>query len=266
LTTASRLRAKQAARLGVWIVAACLCVCALAQEPTPAPAPVSSTPSAPAATANPYLQAADEAARAYDYVTASKLLEQAAAGAAEPLVAQIKQRLTLYEQFLAMTDLLQQANDNPDHMVGTGTTRGGRQLSGLLHMFELGIIPGARFGNRALDEGSLALKVGGDNVRRMTAREIAQVFVEWLQPKTDAWPNYWTIGKIRVVLQTGEVVEGTPTWILPLSTLTVRPAGKDEDDSVSAYPLSPKGFSPDNLVSEVTILGAPPAPAPPKAE
>jgi hypothetical protein len=193
-------------------------------------------------------------------------LEQAAAGASEPLAGQIKQRLALYEQFLAMTELIQQARDNPTRIVGTGTTRGGRQLSGLLHMFELGIIPGARIGNRVLDEGFLALKTDGDTVRRMAAREIAQVTVDWVQPKADGWPNYWTIGKVRVVLQTGEVVEGTPTWVLPLSTLTVRPAGAEEDDSVSAYPLSPKGFTPDDLVSQVTILGAPPAAAPSKPE
>jgi hypothetical protein len=231
----------------------CLCACASAQEPA----------AGSAAAVEPYLQAADEAARGYDYAAASGLLEQAAAAATDPLAGQIKQRLALYEQFLAMTDLLQQAKDNPDRMVGTGTTRGGRQLSGLLHMFELGIVPGARLGNRVLDEGALSLRVDKEDVRRMAAREIAQVSVEWLQPKTDAWPNFWTISKIRVVLQTGEVVEGTPTWILPLSTLTVRPAGAEEDDSVSAYPLAVKGFSPDDLVSQITILGAPPAAAPP---
>lgn len=255
---ASRPRARQAVRIAVLAGAVHLCACAAAQEPGAPSTPVAAS----VAPSSPYLQAADEAARSYDYAAASRLLEQAAAGAAEPLAGQIKQRLALYEQFLAMTQLLQQAKDNPGRMVGTGTTRGGRQLSGLLHMFELGIIPGARIGNRVLDEGFLALKAGGDTVRRMAAREIAQVSVEWVAPRTEAWPNYWTIGKVRVVLQTGEVVEGTPTWILPLSTLTVRPAGAEEDDSVTAYPLSPKGFTPDDLVSQVTILGAPPAPPP----
>jgi hypothetical protein len=68
------------------------------------------------------------------------------------------------------------------------------------------------------------------------------------------------LGKIRAVLQSGGVVEGTATWRLGLSAIAVRGLDADEDTLVEAYPSFGRAFDPANLISQVTIIGAPQQP------
>ncbi|MCE5217195.1 hypothetical protein LLH03_09225 [bacterium] len=217
------------------------------------PAPVTPAPPTP-------LEAADQAARAFDYATALKSLEQAASSASAEDAARLKQRQALYEQYLGLTTLVDLARDNPDRLVGVATTRGGRKLAGLVQMAELGIKPEARIGNRVIDDGAFALAVSAESTVTVKAREIAQFAVTWAAPTPEGWPNYWSIAKIHAVLQTGEVVEGKPTWFLPLSTLTVRETPDAEDTTIAVYPAMGKPISADDLLSEVILVGAPPMP------
>ena len=217
----------------IWVMAV-----AYGQEP-----PASVTPAPPTP-----LEAADEAARAFDYATALKSLEQA------------KQREALYEQYLGLTTLVELARDNPDRLVGVATTRGGRKLPGLVQMAELGIKPEARIGNRVIDDGASALAVSDERTVTVKAREIAQLAVIWTAPIAEGWPNYWSIAKIRLVLQSGEVIEGKPTWFLPLSTLTLRETPEAEDTTIAVYPAMGKPINADDLLSEVILVGAPPMP------
>lgn len=229
----------------IWVMAA-----AYGQEP-----PASVTPAPPTP-----LEAADEAARAFDYATALKSLEQAAGSASAEEAARLKQRQALYEQYLGLTTLVELARDNPDRLVGVATTRGGRKLAGLVQMAELGIKPEARIGNRVIDDGAFALAVSDERTVTVKAREIAQLAVTWTAPIPEGWPNYWSIAKIRLVLQSGEVVEGKPTWFLPLSTLTLRETPEAEDTTIAVYPAMGKPINADDLLSEVILVGAPPMP------
>ncbi len=63
------------------------------------------------------------------------------------------------------------------------------------------------------------------------------------------------------MLHTGEVVEGTWDGLLPVSSLSFREPDKDEDTTIDAYPSMVGEFSPDDLVRQVVILGAPQVPA-----
>lgn len=216
------------------------------------------------------LSAADEAARAFDYQKAIEELEKAQPDADAGQKPLIKRRLALYERYLGMSWLIEQASDRPAKLVGQGMTRGGKQLLGLIQLLELGVTPTARIGNRLLNQGSLALRVGGNGTRVIPAREAAQISITWSPPKPDDWPNYWFIEKIRVMLQTGEVVEGAPTWVLPISSVSVREPGAEEDLTVNAFPALGKELEPKDLIAELLIIGAPPvkkpAAAPPATE
>ncbi|NSW57209.1 MAG: hypothetical protein HPY44_14440 [Armatimonadetes bacterium] len=202
--------------------------------------------------------AADQAAGAYDYEAALEHLETALqAGAADALKAAIEQRRTLYEHFLGMSALIQAAQDDPERLVGQVTTRGGQQLTGYIRLVELGVSPDARIGERISDLGRFAIDAGADQPVIVTARDIAELTVEWTQPAENAVPSYWTLGKMRAVLQSGAVVEGAPTWALGLSAIAVRALDADEDALVEAYPSFGRAFDPANLISQVTIIGAP---------
>lgn len=205
--------------------------------------------------------AADESARAYDYEAALGHLETALqVGAADALKAAIEQRRTLYEHFLGMSALVQAAQDDPERLVGQVTTRGGRQLTGYIRLVELGVCPDARIGERISGLGRFAMDTGAEQPEVVAARDIAELTVEWRQPAEGAVPSYWTLGKIRAVLQSGGVVEGTATWRLGLSAIAVRGLDADEDTLVEAYPSFGRAFDPANLISQVTIIGAPQQP------
>lgn len=204
------------------------------------------------------LAAADEAARAYDYEAALGHLERALqAGAADAVKAGIEQRRTLYEHFLGMSALVQAAKDDPERLVGQVTTRGGQQLAGYVRLVELGVSPEARIGERISDLGRIAIATGAEQPVVASAREIAELTVDWTGPTENAVPSYWTLGKIRAVLQSGTVIEGTASWTLGLSAIAVRRLDAEEDTLVEAYPSFGRAFDPANLVSQVTIIGAP---------
>ena len=235
-------------------VALCLCVTAL---------PVTGQDSSPPDPAADLLAVADQAARDLDYAKALEGVSAAALSAAPPELAMLKQRQVLYERLLEMTSLLEFARENPTKLVGQGTTRGDTHLEGLIQLFELGIVEGAALGNRRQAFGFLSLQVGEEQLRKVAAREIAQVAVEWLPPPEDGWPAHWYIEKIRVVLHTGEVLEGQPTWYLPVSALSVGEPESEEDTDLSAFPMALKQVEPDDLVRELIIVGGPPtAPVP----
>lgn len=237
----------------LWVVLLSLrlAVGALGQE-APAPPP---TP----------LALADEAARAYDYDQALKQLAKAAATAKPEELARIKQRQVLYERSLGMTSLVtfarDTAKDNPRSLVGFATTRGGKTLSGLIQLCDLGVTDKAGLGNRHLDRGALSLRLADGSERTVTGPEVAQLSVTWLTPEESKRTGQWVISKLRIVTQAGEVLEGTPTWVLFLSSLSVRPPGADDDTDRIVYPGLKDGG--EDLVAELTLLGGPPLPPPP---
>lgn len=228
----------------------------------PAPAPPLS-PAPPVAEASAAalaaVAAADEAARSLDYETAIQELERAvAAGLPPDQVMLIRRRMVLYERYLGMTALLDLARENPGRLVGGGTTRGGTQLWGLLQVVELGCVDGGGIGNRLRDQGALAVRTADGQVRSVPARAIAQVRIGWLPPGPATRP-FWSIGSLELLLQSGEIVTGTPTWALPMSSFWVRPPDATEDLNASAFPAMGKNLRPEDLMAEIIIIGAPPA-------
>ena len=204
------------------------------------------------------LAAADEAARGLDYVRAQDFLTRAAEGASPELVGRIKQRQILYERFQSLGPLVDFARQNPGVMVGLAITRDGRNLQGRLQVLELGVTSAAAIGNRRLDKGSLALRLADDATRNIPGAEIAQLSIGWLAPDAAAGTGLWSIEKIRAVLQSGEVVEGKPTWLMPLCALSVRPPDATDDTELIAFPGMDPQAGVDGLVMELVILGGPP--------
>jgi len=219
------------------------------------------TPAAPADPWGASLNAADEAARGLDYEKALEHLGKAAELATGDIASRIKARQVLYERFLGMSALIETARENPGKLVGQGSTRGGRQFLGLIRLLEIGVYPTARIGNRVPDRGTLAVRLDAERTRLVKGSQIAMVALTWRPPAETGWPKYWGLEKLRIVLHTGEVVEGTWDGLLPVSSLSFREPDKDEDTTIDAYPSMVGEFSPDDLVRQVVILGAPQVPA-----
>lgn len=206
----------------------------------------------------PALAAADDAARAFDYEGAVTHLEKALeAGAEEPVKAALTQRRALYEHFLDMPALVQAAKDDPDRLVGQVTTRGGQQLPGYIRLVELGVTPDARFGERVAGLGEMVLADGENLLPPVKAREIAEMTVDWVEPAENSVPGYWTLGKLRIVLHSGTILQGTASWTLGLSAVAVRGFEDGEDTLVEAYPSFGRDFDTAKLMSQITIIGAP---------
>ena len=206
-----------------------------------------------------HVAAADEAARSLDYDSALKHLETAAGSADEARLAWIRRRQALYERLLGIPALIQVARDDPGKLVGEGVTRGGRALGGLLQLLELGVTGGAAIGNRRWDLGSLSLQLDGDQTRAVEAPEIAQVRLTWAGPSQTGWPTYWRLETAEILLHTGELLAGRPTWFLPVSVLSVREPGAEEDTDITVLPMITRETNGDDLVAELVLIGGPPA-------
>ena len=205
------------------------------------------------------LEAADEAARALDYDMALQHLSTAIAAATEPQAVLLRRREALYERYLGMSWLLQQAASEPGRLVGMAVTRDGRTLAGQLRLLELGVVPGARIGTRLLDRGSLRLMVD-DDVRELAPEDLALIEVTWTPPGGNGGLTYWSTKSIHMTLHTGEVVEGRPTWVLPISHVAMRVEGAEQDTAINVLPASDRTPQPGDLVAEIILLGAPGAP------
>lgn len=207
---------------------------------------------------------ADSAARAFDYEAAIAALETAIAvrrgqdeSPTEDL-ANLTRRQAMYERILGLPALIDLARENPGKLVGCAATRGGKQLAGRIQLFELGAVEGAGIGNRILGGGTLKLRVGEGEIVSLDARRIACVRVTWARPEESGGRDYWSVGQVRIVLQNGEAVEGAATWVLPISSLSVREPGADEDTTINVFPVLGGECNPEDLVAEVLIIGAPP--------
>lgn len=209
--------------------------------------------------------AADAAARALDYEAALTLLAQAEQFADEAQLSRLRARQALYERYLGMWWLLEHAADNPGRLVGYAVTRGGRQLAGLVQLVELGVTPSARIGNRLLNRGRLAVRLGEDNVREVAGPDIALLNMTWAPPAPNGTAPHWTLQALCVTLHTGEVLRGAPNWVLPISALAVRVPETGEETSITVLPASGKEYRPEDFLAEVVFIGAP-APSPPATE
>ncbi len=142
---------------------------------------------------------------------------------------------------------------------GTITLRSGETISGLILTAQLGIVPGAEIGSRLQDGGYIAVKVNGDE-RNIQATDIAAIDAEWTKTGTDEDPK-WKITKLTVTTHAGEVVTGTPGWLVHATSLIVEQAD-GTPKKVYAFPMAGANFSPDNLMTALTIgAGPPPTPA-----
>jgi hypothetical protein len=225
---------------------------AVCQEagPTPAPEPTA-------------LDVADAAARSLDYEAAQAALSRASEGAGAEVVARIKQRQIVYERLLSLPALVEFGRQNPGAMIGLAITRDGRHLQGRIQALELGVTAGGAIGNRRLDQGGLALRLADDSIRTIPGPHIAQLSITWLDPDAPGGTGMWGIEKLRLVLHNGEVVEGKPTWLIPLCSLSVRAPGAAEDTDLSTFPGLDAEADVTGLVTELVLLGGPPvAPAP----
>ena len=211
------------------------------------------------------LVAADQAAREFDYEAAIGHLTGAERLADDAQAPHIRARQAFYERYLGMWWLLEQAADNPGRLVGLAVTGGGRHLAGLIQLVELGVTPTARIGNRLLNRGRLGVRVGGEQVREVAADDIALLSLSWAPPGPDAPVSHWTLQALRIALHTGEVVQGTPSWVLPISSVVVRAPLTGEETTITVMPASGKEYPPGDLLAEVLIIGAP-APPPPATE
>lgn len=202
------------------------------------------------------IEAADAAARGFEFEAALQHLEKAIPLAAPEVAARLARRSELYERYLGTPSLVALAKDNPALLVGQGATRGGAQLSGLVRLVELGIVPDARIGNRIPGLGRIALLTGTGEAL-IPAAQIAQMTMAWTGPEQEAVTGGWTLTRVTVVTRDGGVFEGEPTWQLSMSAFGTRGADDDEDSMVEAYPSFGREFSPDNLLSEIVLVGAP---------
>lgn len=211
------------------------------------------------------LAAADQAAREFDYEAAISLLSDAEGFADEAMVPRLRARQALYERYLGMWWLVEQAADNPGRLVGLAVTRGGRQLAGLIQLVELGVTPTARIGNRLLDRGRLGVRTGPGEIREVAADDIALLTVTWARPRPEAAVPHWTLKAMSITLHTGEAVQGAPSWVLPISSLAVRAPATGEETTITVLPASEREYRPEDFLAEVVFIGAP-APQTPSTE
>jgi hypothetical protein len=142
---------------------------------------------------------------------------------------------------------------------GTVTLRSGQTISGLILTAKLGIVDGAEIGSRLHDGGYIAIKTEDDQERRVPATEIASMHVEWAQTGADDAPK-WKITNLSITTTSGEVVTGTPAWLVHATSLIIEePDGTQR--KLYAFPLAGSNFSPDNLMTDLVIGAVEAAPA-----
>ena len=141
---------------------------------------------------------------------------------------------------------------------GTVTLRSGETISGIILAAQLGIVDGAEIGSRLRDGGYIAVRVDGDE-RRIDATEVASIDAEWDEVGTEDMPR-WKIISLVVTTASGEVVTGVPAWLVHATSLEVeQPDGSVR--KIYAFPMASSNFSPDNLMTHLTIGAGAPAPA-----
>ncbi|MGC9318658.1 MAG: hypothetical protein ACP5KN_11575 [Armatimonadota bacterium] len=146
---------------------------------------------------------------------------------------------------------------------GTATLRGGETITGLIQIAQLGLVEGAEIGSRVPDGGHIAIR-SGDGVSKVSATDIAAIDVEWAQTGTEE-EERWKIQKLTVTTRDGTVVTGTPTWVVHVTTLTIeQPDGTSR--RIFAFPPTGTGFTPDNLMTRLTLGEAPAEAETPPAE
>ncbi|MFW5867891.1 MAG: hypothetical protein ACOCX2_08755 [Armatimonadota bacterium] len=133
---------------------------------------------------------------------------------------------------------------------GTVTLRSGEEISGVILTAQLGIVDGAEIGSRLRDGGYIAVKVDGDE-RRVDAPNIAAVDVEWSQTGTEEDPK-WKITELNVATQDGEVVTGQPAWLVHATSLIVQ-LEDGTQKKIYAFPMAGSNFSPENLMTAVSL-------------
>ncbi len=142
---------------------------------------------------------------------------------------------------------------------GTVTLRSGQTISGLILTAQLGIVDGAEIGSRLRDGGYIAIKTEDDQERRVPATEIASMHVEWAQTGAEDAPK-WKIANLSITTTSGEVVTGTPAWLVHATSLIIEePDGTQR--KLYAFPMAGSNFSPDNLMTDLVIGAAEAAPA-----
>lgn len=142
---------------------------------------------------------------------------------------------------------------------GTVTLRSGQTISGLILTAKLGIVDGAEIGSRLHDGGYIAIKTEDDQERRVPATEIASMHVEWAQTGAADAPK-WKITNLSITTTSGEVVTGTPAWLVHATSLIIEePDGTQR--KLYAFPLAGSNFSPDNLMTDLVIGAVEAAPA-----
>jgi len=203
------------------------------------------------------LPAADGAARDFDYARALKLIEAAIRTSQPATLPRLETRRGLYAKLLQTPDIVTLARDNPNRLVGVGTTRAGRRLAGFIQLLEFGVPAYARIGNRLPARGSLRVVDEAGETVHTPAGDIAQVSIDWSPPAEEGWPWYWSMKRIILTLHSGQTISGRPAWALPISSLTVRPADDEPDLTVSVLPFLSAQHTPDDLVASVLLVGAP---------
>ncbi len=144
---------------------------------------------------------------------------------------------------------------------GSVTLRSGQTISGVILTAQLGIVDGAEIGSRLRDGGYIAIKIDGEE-RRIQATDIAAIAVEWAQTGTEDNPK-WKITGLTVTTTAGEAIAGQPAWLVHATSLIVEEADGAQR-KIYAFPMAGSNFSPDNLMTGLTI-GAAEAPAPAEA-
>jgi hypothetical protein len=141
---------------------------------------------------------------------------------------------------------------------GTVTLRSGQEISGVILTAQLGIVDGAEIGSRLRDGGYIAVKVDGDE-RRVNATDIAAVDVEWSQTGTEDDPK-WKITQLSVTTADGEVITGQPAWLVHATSLIVQMEDGTQK-KIYAFPMAGSNFSPENLMTAISLQPTAAAPA-----
>jgi len=144
---------------------------------------------------------------------------------------------------------------------GTVTLRSGETISGLILTAQLGIVDGAEIGSRLRDGGYIAVKTEDGEERRVNATDVAAMEVQWAQTGTDEAPK-WKITDLSITTTSGEVISGTPAWLVHATSLVIEEADGTQR-KLYAFPMAGSNFSPDNLMTDL-IIGE--ATAPPVTE
>ncbi|MFW6156790.1 MAG: hypothetical protein ACOC7J_05675, partial [Armatimonadota bacterium] len=110
--------------------------------------------------------------------------------------------------------------------------------------------------SRLRDGGYIAVNVDGDE-RRVDATDIAAVDVEWSQTGTDDDPK-WKITSLSVTTHSGEVITGRPAWLVHATSLIVQTEDGTQK-KIYAFPMAGGNFSPDNLMTAISLAPAPEA-------